>query len=161
MPLKLADDIFQKSLAVFTSLFLIALFIERALDVFLTTLRAEKSEYLQKEIKIEAQKLDKGESSIDELNRIKKVLLSHKANTRVIALWSALTIGIIISAIGFRALQPLINLEEFKNLPLYHTILFYIVDIFITGCVLAGGSDSIHKMTDAFRLFMEKSQNKN
>lgn len=154
--INLTDNLFEKAGAVFVSLFLIALFIERGLDVFLTNLRASESEKIQNRIEIlevnAASQPDLG----SELENERNLLHDYKSKTRFYAMRTSLIIGILVSAIGFRSLQNLIDPTCFDKLESFQKYIIYFFDIFLTGAVLAGGSDSIHKMMNAFRLFMEK-----
>lgn len=152
----LNENIFEKLGAVLGTLLLAALFIERGLDVFLTTLRAEKSEKISKEITDIQALLNAGDVTQKSLlSEQQKAQLKFKSQTRIIALWSGLLAGIIISIIGFRSLKSLVDPVEFESLQNFQKMTFDAIDIFLTGCVLAGGSDSIHKLMDSFRLFME------
>ncbi len=155
--ISLVENIYEKLVAVLGTILMASLIIERGLDVFLTTLRAEKSEKMSRainEIKILA---GNGDSSIKaELSKLEDEQFIFKSQTRIIALWSGLLAGVILGIIGFRALNSLVSPDEFELLKNFQKIVFNAVDIFLTGCVLAGGSDSIHKIMDSFRLFMEK-----
>jgi hypothetical protein len=154
--ISLIDNIFEKLGAVLGTLLLAALFIERGLDVFLTTLRAEDSEKMSKKVNEVQTLVSEGDiSKKDELLKLQEEQLKFKSKTRIIALWSGLLAGVILSIIGFRSLESLVNPVEFETLQNFQKMIFNAVDIFITGCVLAGGSDSIHKIMDSFRLFME------
>lgn len=150
-------------LQLLSSLFVISLFLERALDVFLTTWRARESELLDNEIKsieirLKSAKTDQQRESINSELKNKKVdKINHVSKTRIAALWWALILGIIISSLGFRALRFLISPISFAGLegmPLY---LFNMMDVFITGGLLAGGSDGIHKLMNLYRAFTEES----
>jgi hypothetical protein len=153
-------------------LLLIAVFLERALDVFLTTFRAQGSEEHKKairKIKIDMSKLTKEDGSVisakkTEYNKLvkkledkKQELVTHKSKTRVIAIWSGFSVGIIISSIGIRSLSDLLNKETFAVLPVLQQKAFSLIDILLTGGVLAGGSDSIHKIFDVYTNYMSKS----
>ena len=153
---KMVEDLFVKAGAVFTELFLIALIIERGLDVFLTNLRASDSERLQNQISELQNQIEANPGLIDSINQLKSDLYDYKANTRFYAMRAGLIIGILISTIGFRTLQNLIDPISFNELESFQKYAIYFFDISLTGAVLAGGSDQIHKMMDSFRLFMEK-----
>ena len=155
--ISLIENIFEKLGAVLGTLLLAALFIERGLDVFLTTLRAEDSEKMSKKVEeIQTMVNDGDTAKKGELTELKEEQLKFKSKTRIIALWSGLLAGVILGIIGFRALNSLVDPDEFESLQNFQKMIFNAVDIFLTGCVLAGGSDSIHKIMDSFRLFMEK-----
>lgn len=87
----------------------------------------------------------------------------YKSQTRKIALWTALFIGLMISGVGIRALETLIILREFPGQqPIFHTeqvCVFRVLDTLLTGGLIAGGSDGIHKLTQVFTVFLEETRN--
>ena len=149
-----------------TFLLLISLFLERALEVFITTWRAGKGERLDLEI-AELQTLKERElqqpenlakteeldsENSKELKRLKQEKAFYKSQTKQIALWTALFIGLLISGVGVRALETLINLKEFPTdkQPIFYTwqvFIFRSLDTLLTGGLIAGGSEGIHKIT--------------
>lgn len=108
-----------------TILLLISSFLERALEVYVLTFR-----------------------NINDAVQTSE----YKDETRKIALWAALTAGILISVIGIRGIEPFIILDSKNN---WQNSWFRILDIFLTGAVIAGGSDVIHKILQVFTTFME------
>ncbi|NIM16772.1 MAG: hypothetical protein GTO45_32685 [Candidatus Aminicenantes bacterium] len=151
------------------SLLIISLLLERALDVFLTTWRAEGSERLDSEIKEIKQKIDQlkkaGKADTDPdvktemgfLSQKNQEKLTHRSKTRIIAMWSSLILGVIVSAIGFRVLATLVDPGSYTGMEDKQKNFFDFVDILMTGGLLAGGSDGIHKIMDLYRVFMEGS----
>lgn len=138
---------------ILTILFLIALFQERALDVFLTIVRAPESDERQRKLirlkqKAEAKKIEQAERELSD----------YKIKTRNLAMYLGYAMGFIISMIGIRALEPLVDAGTFQNLGSVQQKMFRMVDIFITGGLLAGGSDGIHKITEVLRDFRLKAQ---
>ncbi|MDZ8051319.1 MAG: hypothetical protein RMX68_003600 [Aulosira sp. ZfuVER01] len=96
---------------------------------------------------------------IDDLNnRIKDVYekerkrLAYKADTRIIALWTSLLCGLLISAIGIRSIEPLIILDSNNSIQI---VIFRCLDALLTGGLIAGGSEGIHKFTQVFTDFLE------
>jgi len=151
-------------------LFIIALFLERALDVFLTTWRAGHSEELDSKIKEHEQRIKDLESkaptkkneAVDKLKQaleqLKQEKLKYRTKTRNIAMWSALFCGILISAVGIRTLQSFVLLSE--NVSDFQLGLFHFLDVLLTGGLIAGGSDSVHKLTELYRNFVEQTTEK-
>ena len=135
-----------------TVLFLIALFQERAMDVFLTIFRAPQSEKLQR-------KRDSlvAKDNVDELTEADETLTKYKTATRNIAMRLGFVIGVIISLVGIRALEPLVDAGQFSALEPIQQKIFRIVDILITGGLLAGGGDGIHKITELLRDYRNKT----
>ncbi len=76
----------------------------------------------------------------------------YRMRTRSLSLWLGLFIGILVSAVGIRALHKLV-----ASLPAEGTVqayVFNIVDIVLTGCLIAGGSDGIHKISELYNSFI-------
>ena len=192
-----------------TFLILIALFLERALEVFVTTWRrpgeeefdskidhcerriAELKEQIGRkgnQVETVATKTTSEDSVKSEertafiqspgdasgfINELGKelALLSgfnlekgrYKAGTRKIALWMALFVGVLISGVGVRSLETLVNLRESLNpRPLFYDgqlFIFRSLDTLLTGGLIAGGSEGIHKLTQVFTAFLEETRN--
>lgn len=151
------------------SLLIVALLLERALDVFLTTWRAEGSEKLDSEINDIKEKIARlkqaGKADTDPdikteqgyLRQKNQEKLAYRSKTRIIAMWSGLILGVIISAIGFRVLATLVDPASFGGIKDNQKYFFNLFDILLTGGLIAGGSDGIHKIMDLYRVFMEGS----
>ena len=72
-------------------------------------------------------------------------------------MWSALISGVIISSCAVRTLYMFVDLTEYEKISQIHRYLFSLIDIVLTGGLIAGGSDNIHKLIDAYRIFMEST----
>jgi hypothetical protein len=86
------------------------------------------------------------------LNDKDKLIDEYKNTTRSYTLWSALFLGIIISLIGVRGIGPFFPSVSGNN---WESNWFKSIDIFLTGAVIAGGSDAIHKVLQVITTFME------
>jgi hypothetical protein len=115
-----------------TVLLLISSFLERALEVYVLTFRADRKLEAEKTTTIDTEK--------------------EKNETRRITLWTALAIGIIISIVGVRGLEPFIILDSTDK---WQSFWFRTLDILLTGAVIAGGSDVIHKLLQVVTTFMD------
>ncbi|MBC1279406.1 hypothetical protein GNF10_26465 [Nostoc sp. UCD121] len=89
---------------------------------------------------------------MDNLNEKERQKTAYKSDTRVIALWTSLLFGLLMSAIGIRSIEPLVVLD-FDN-PI-QVIIFRCLDALLTGGLIAGGSEGIHKLIKVFIDFME------
>lgn len=96
--------------------------------------------------------IDDLNTRIKNLNEVERQRLAYKSDTRIIAVWSSLLCGLLISAIGIRSIEPLIIIDT--NNPIQITI-FRCLDAFLTGGLIAGGSEGIHKFTQVFTDFLE------
>ncbi len=130
-------------------LVLTALFIERGLEVILTVWRGPESESKSLEIKHLKSKSD------DAAVVKEKELLQYKGETQKKAFTASVCVGIVISALGIRALQMFVDADAFYELSDLQQNLFHVVDVIITGAMLGGGADGIHKVIAAFTTFMD------
>lgn len=125
-----------------TPLLLVALFVERGLEVVVTGLYGGEEANLRHQLK---------EKKISE-----DQLLAYQAHTRRFAFAAAAVLGIVISAIGVRGLELFVDPAVFKAIsPLQQTV-FRTVDVLVTGSLIAGGADGMHKLVSIFTNGMDK-----
>lgn len=190
-----------------TLLALIALFLERALEVFVNTWRGPREEELNNEIdnnrrvieekrglretKIEQpqgmvrttetevsedpQKVTKEESvhaipaetgkltaevnlELVKLKTNEQLLSAYKSQTRKFAMWTALLVGWLISGVGVRSLDALVQPVQGALYSGVQSLLLHVLDVFLTGGLIAGGSDGIHKITQLFSTYFEETR---
>lgn len=114
-------------------LFVIAAFLERALEVFISSWRGV------------------GEEGLEGAE-----LAKYKAHTKRIAFLSAVSGGVLISIAGIRVLHPLTDWDA--ELDGIQGQLFDFLDILITGGLLAGGSEGIHQVFSVITDFLKKTR---
>ena len=157
-PLTFADftalDVANK----FAPLLLIALIIERTLEVFLTIWRGPDS--AKYDLDLKHQKAKGSKSDLVEIQSQEKKLLEYKQQTQRIAFASSVALGILISALGIRALEPFVDADSLFQLPDFQQSTFRLVDVLLTGTLLGGGADGLHKIIAAFTTFMDSSKDK-
>jgi hypothetical protein len=73
----------------------------------------------------------------------------YRAGTKMLALRVGFAFGVLMSLAGVRALNGLL---PDNTAP---AALFTVVDVLITGAMLAGGSEGIHRMANVFTGFMD------
>lgn len=146
----------QALLGTFASLFLVAVFIERAVEVIVMVLRDAEADVRQGVVDAEQGRLDEtGKAApatplnLDALHAAQKSLTDFRAETKEIALCVSFVLGIAVSLAGIRAFAPIVNTVPVGNW------LFPTVDVLVTGAVLAGGSEGVHQMVNVFSNFME------
>ena len=137
-------------LQVLAALLLIALFLERAMEVFMLTRR----ELGREEKESELQQASAG--SKDEADSA-KALREYKHASRKIVLWVNLFVAIAISVAGVRGISPLIEATSLDSVSEWQVMLFQLCDIILTAGVIAGGSDGIHKIARVFGNFMDST----
>ena len=144
----------------FAPLVLVALFIERALEVFLTPWRAGEADRLETEFKrAEAKAKEPRASSEAQAEAIEgeQKLVGYRSETRRIAFATGIVAGVVISAIGVRGLEIFVDAVVFDGLAAFQRNAFRVSDVVLTGALLGGGADGIHKIVAVFTGFLEKT----
>lgn len=156
----------------FGYLVLISMFLERAIEVFLSAWRSQGADILDNKIKksrsiIEASndpesniKLSTGEfvELINNLSELQDERVIYSAHSRFIAQWMGLGMGFLVSLVGVRVLG---NIMSTSSLSSDQLGVFTVVDILLTGAVLAGGSEAINKIMKVYNSFMSNTEKKN
>lgn len=141
-----------------TPLFLVALVIERSLEVFISTWRGGGELKLQAAVdrcKKAADADANNAAKLAELHTAEDNLANFKSSTQQIAMPSALVLGILVSALGVRCLGNFVVADAFKDHPTQQAW-FTVADVMLTGGLLGGGSDFIHQFISAFTDFVNK-----
>ena len=134
-------------------LVMVALFIERVLEVFLTSWRAESAGKLkQRASNARNKRLDTDAPSAEEEEQTK-----HQSDTRRIAFVAGTTLGVIVAALGLRLLEMFVDPAMFETLPHLQQRLFRTTDVLMTGAVLGGGSDALHQLVLVFTNFFQSA----
>lgn len=148
-------------LADFAPLLLVALFIERALEVFLTAWRAEEADRLDTALahaKARAAAAAAAAEAREAVEQREQDLKAYKAATRRLALSAGIALGVVVAAIGVRGLEIFVDPAELGELgrtaPLQAAI-FRTADAVLTGALLGGGADGIHKLVSVFTDFLD------
>lgn len=155
-------------------LFVLALVIERSLEVYVNTCRAAAADRLwQEESRCrrnvaqaeEARREASGETAraaADEASRSARAQLraavdgriAYRAATRARTLWASLLAGLALAALGVRILAPLVPTPA-RDLDPWRAHLLAALDALLTGGLLAGGSEGVHKLTAAVTAFLD------
>jgi hypothetical protein len=141
-------------------LFLIALFIERCLEVFVTAWRGPDAAIRDHRIRqlrktIRDRNAD-AEAEI-ELARVCAEKEQCRSRLRRVAFAGSVALGVIVSAVGVRALGLFVDPAAFSGLSAEQQASFNMVDVLLTGAMLGGGSDALHKFVTVFTNFMERT----
>ncbi|MEC4723985.1 hypothetical protein HWQ46_00265 [Shewanella sp. D64] len=160
--LTLADPV-EKAASLLGTLIFLSLFIERAIEVFLSAWRSTGADELDRTIASRKLALEKFVSLQPDdvatqestqyqnlsasLEEIEKERAEYRAGSRFISQWLGLGIGMMIAFIGIRIIGTIVEPPVLKG---SQKALFLIVDIVFTGAVLAGGSESINKIMKVY-----------
>jgi hypothetical protein len=145
----------ENVLGLLTGLIVIALFIERAVEVLLTPLRGTTCHKMTRIMNNEKRAMRGKENpdSASELSDLECQLLDFKGRTRTIAYLIGLALGMAISASGVRGLATLLDAKGC-------CAFFNALDVLLTGALLAGGADGLHKIATVFTSYLDKSAEK-
>lgn len=149
------------------SLLLMALLAERTLEIVLTNWRGPTAASKEREIEAKSQEIGDLESAKprkqdiierrqEELKKLTNDREEYRMQTRSSALWLGLLIGLLVSAVGVRVLHELVA-SDLKGV---QALYFTAVDILLTGCLIAGGSDGLHKIAEQYNYFMALNKKK-
>jgi hypothetical protein len=152
-------------LQLLTGLFVVSLLLERSLEVFVTTWRGPGTADLDLKVgkrrnELEEIKKVPGGNVADaaaNLARAEEERTKYKSDTQRGALWTGLTFGLLVSAVGVRSLQTLVDGATLSKASHVQVIGFHLMDVLLTGGLIAGGSEGIHKITQVFTNYMEIS----
>ncbi|GEM_PF-6843600 len=154
------------------TLLVLALLLERSLEVFVTAWRGPDADKLRLKVaqcaRVERQfellpaaertaratDITKAET---DLRSAEQQELEYKTVTQRHTLGAALVLGTLISAIGFRTLERLVVPGSLADLAAWQRTAFMAVDVVLTGSVIAGGSDGLHKMINAMIRFFDET----
>jgi hypothetical protein len=138
----------------------IAIILERALEVLTLTFREygkqERALHLQHVTQM-AETQGQTTEAVHAVDRAKMEVDNYSATTRKITLGLGLALGFIVGAIGIRVLEPLIQPESMANLGQVQVTIFRLVDVFLTGGVISGGSEGIHRIAKVFTSYMDRA----
>ena len=167
--LKFSGDILKDLPTMFGYLVLISLFVERAIEVFLSAWRSGGADKLDREIAGKKKQISeiveaagglprdpspeftKLEELNGELDSLDAERTRYRADSRFVSQWLGLGIGVLVALVGVRVLGNIVDVASVTD---GQVGLFYIVDILLTGAVLAGGSEAINKIMKLYNGFM-------
>lgn len=135
--------------ALLVTVVMLSLFVERAVEVVLSSLRSGGADRLDLA-------LANTPAGTDAYMALVRERADYRAHSRLIAQQLALGLGLMIALVGIRILAGLVQEvpEGWQNR------LFHMLDILLTGSVIAGGSDAANKLTKAYSQVMNNLANK-
>jgi hypothetical protein len=178
--LRLSNFQTKDFVAFFTELTAVALFVERAIEVFITPWREEDarkksadSALARKVVQAQLQQKPPSsstgtppvpdEASLSRAETSTAEEVAYRSGTQRIAFVVSLAAGIAISLVGLRALEFFLNPEDLKALASSRPgqlAWLHVVDIVLTGAVISGGADGLHKIVTVFTNFADSTSQK-
>lgn len=148
-------------ISLLTSLFVIAAFLERALEVYISTSRGPGAMQLDNKIIMIKHELETKPESTELKSKLMKVRQErelYRLETKKRSLWVGLLFGVLISAVGIRTLGVLV--AGLEDLEYFQRQVLNIIDVLLTGGLLAGGSDGLHKFSQLYNSYMNNLNQK-
>jgi hypothetical protein len=141
----------------FSILVFFSLLIERTVEILMSVWRSEEANKREANV----QRLVARQTPADDPNLVaaQASLIEYKAETMRWTMPIAFALGLLVSALGVRALSQFVDLTAAGiGAPIEgQHWWFNMCDILFTGALLAGGADPIHKLLDLYRKFVESS----
>lgn len=153
----------DKALDVLGRLVLIALFVERGIEVFVELWRGaiknkkkHNINFLEKEKSLIKGNVKEEKALQNKVRELSEDLHFYQAITIRISLWTSFLFGLMVSVSGVRALNPLLSSPTENT----QGMLFQGVDILLTAALISGSSEGIHNIMTVLKRFMEGSESK-
>ena len=157
-PLAFQPTIIQVILQQLTVLLLMALFLERALEVYKLSYFSPEKERLAAQVEhcqlnLEALSpnaednvsSDRIQTAQSELFNAEDSLRVYKNSMRRNLLQTAITFGLLIGLVGVRSLEGVFHIPRPEStLELFRCYLFRVLDLVLTAGLIAGGSEGVH-----------------
>ncbi len=140
--------------------------VERAVEILISPWRDAEASKLDKAVTaIKARPADpaaNAQNAID-LKAASDELDEYRGATQRYAFAVALTLSVLVSIAGVRALEPFVDTTKFHNAsvtPAAQQLFFLSVDVAVSAALLAGGADGIHSVVNAVTTFFNASADK-
>ncbi len=142
-------------LAILTSMFVVAVFMERSIEAILTPVRVPDRQKIERDLEDCQRAAKTDETKANDVIAKQRELETYRLKTAQRAYWLSFSFGLIISLVGIRTLAGLVEPEEVEKLGDLQRTMFEFVDIILTGGVIAGGSAAINKIASAISNFFK------
>jgi hypothetical protein len=140
--------------------------VERAVEILISPWRDTGANKLESELAaIKARPADPltNTKNADDLQEASDRLDEYRGDTQRYAFAVSLTLSILLSMAGVRALGPFAdaaNLKDAKITPEAQHMFFLCVDVALSAALLAGGADGIHSVANAVTSFFDATADK-
>jgi hypothetical protein len=140
-------------------LWAIAFFVERFVEVLLTPWREPERHRMTVRLKQAKAKHENGQpDSAGEISNCENDLCEYKGQTMQIAFLVALALGMTISAFGLRGLEFFVDPNSMRTCTSsMQMFVFRGLDVLVTGALLAGKAEGLHKMISVFTSQLDKA----
>jgi hypothetical protein len=133
---------------------LVALFVERTIEVSVGAWRGQVTERLFSAAESAKVALISAPSNVTlhETVAVRNAqLVDYRAQTKGFALRAGLALGLLVAATGFRTLETLVT----SSGPGAAGALFRLLDLVMTAATIGGGSEAVHKMMSTITTYLD------
>ncbi|HEY1219902.1 MAG: hypothetical protein ABSE42_10440 [Bryobacteraceae bacterium] len=140
--------------------------IERAVEILVSPWRDSEASKLEKALAaIKARPADPAVNAQNaaDLKVVSETLDEYRGNTQRYAFAVSLTLSVLVSMAGVRALGNFVDANKLKDPVFTHGaqyLFFLCVDVALSAALLAGGADGIHSLVNAVTSFFDASADK-
>ena len=141
-------------------MFTVTFFVERSTEVVLSGMRSRGADSLDAAITIQKNRIataaneTEKQKLIVKLETIKIERTTYRSQSRRLAIFIGVAWGLVVAFAGVRALGTLTDTAGLVEPQVKY---FRWIDIFLTGVMLAGGSDQFNKFSKAFASVMQRT----
>lgn len=127
--------------SLFANLFLIALLIERALEIFyVSPVRVPQKRKIERKVEVAASPQARSDGK-DEVHYF-------RAHTRRVCLFAGFALGILCGIGGIQVLEVVLDASPLGG---WQESLFRALDVFLTGAILGGGSAGVNAISSRLK----------
>jgi hypothetical protein len=135
----------------------IALVVERTLEVFISAWRGQVTGQLFSAVESARRRLEAAPHSFglqQAAAERDRALADYRGTTQRIALRAGVVLGLLIAATGIRTLDLFVAVQTDFAPRLLYTLL----DVVVTAGMIGGGSDAVHKLMSAVTRFLDATR---
>lgn len=144
---------FSKVFGLLGSIAFISLLVERASEIFMVDTQKKEKENLKREVTIMNTRRDvlSPEEAEQKVQKVSQLNVMQDERRKKVSFF-AFALGLLIALFGVRILTNLIS--EPETMTAVQSKFINIIDMVLTGCVIAGGSEGIHYIIKTFSNFL-------
>lgn len=144
---------FSKVFGLLGSIAFISLLVERASEIFMVDTEKEQKESIRREVTVMETRRDvlSPEETEEKTQKVAQLNTMQEDRRKKVSFF-AFALGLIIALFGVRILTNLIS--EPETMTAVQSKFINIIDMVLTGCVIAGGSEGIHYIIKTFSNFL-------
>lgn len=140
-------------------LFVIALLIERFLEIFVSVWRAPEAE--KKKNAVNSYSDQEKSAKAAQFKKDQQELTDYQSQTKSLTLLIGFALSVLVCVAGIGLISDIIDLEAINGEEQEtQKSLLRVIDIILTASLLAGGSDGMHQFVSSLETFFKETKKK-